>query len=219
MSMRADVAVLCAVLGTSPAWAGQEEDTNKPPDVIVVPVEKGEDPREQLPAPGDAILLDSVANESAPWLQLHVGGSVYDTRRNVLVGRWSPGLLAGYRLSRFGFFGTVELDQVFDFTVETQRLDVMNIGAGVEMLNFLGHVRSSIAAGASVLLSDTAIDDAGEVGWFLDVRPAALRWALGDRFALEFTPLTLDVIVPVTEGIPLVVFTYQTLVGVEWSLK
>jgi hypothetical protein len=219
MSRHVDAVFFIAVLGTPPAWAQQEQDAGKPPDVIVVPVEEGEDPREQLPAPGDAILLDAVSNEDAPWLQLHAGGSVYDTSRNVVVGRWSPGLLGGYRFSRLGYFAMVELDQVFDFTEDTQRLDMLNVGAGVELLNFLGHVRTSIAVGASILLSDTAIDEAGEVGWFVDVRPAALRWALSDRFALEFTPLTLDVAVPVIEGIPLTVFTYQTLVGVEWSLR
>ncbi len=218
MSVRVDVVAFCFLLGMAPARAGQDQDPDKPPDVIVVPVEKGEDPREKLPVPGDAILLDSVTNENAPWLQLHVGGSVYDTARNVVVGRWSPGLYGGYRFSRLGCYGLVELDQVFDLTVETQRLDMLNVGAGVELLNFLGHVRTSIAVGASVLLSDTAIDEAGEVGWFVDVRPAGLRWALSDRLAFELTPLSLDVAVPVIEGIPLTVFTYQTLVGIEWSV-
>lgn len=175
-------------------------------------------PRELTPQRSDMIMLDPVTRADAWWLQAHVGGSIYDARRNLFLGRWSPGLQAGRRFSRFGAFAMLELDQTFEFTLQTERLDVLNAGVGFEVLTFLGHVRSSIAVGASVLLSSTAIEGPGKVGWFVDLRPAALRWALSPQLALELTPISLDVIVPVVEGIPLVVFSNMTLVAVEWSL-
>lgn len=180
--------------------------------------EPGLEPRPFSDLRGDVILLDSVTRDHSVWLQLHVGGSLYDARRNAFIGRLSPSILGGYRGSRFGAFLIAEADQVYDFTLDTERLDVFNAGAGLEVMNFLGHVRTSLAFGASVLLTDTAIDESGEVGWFVDFRPGSLRWGIGDRFAFEVTPISLDVICPVTSGIPLFVFTYMTLLGVEWSV-
>ncbi len=167
----------------------------------------------------DAILLDEVVRADRWWVQGHVISSIYDARRDVLIGRLSPGVAAGRRFTRWGVFAAVELDQTFDFTLDTRRLDVMTFGLGGEFLNFIGHVRSSLTLGATVLLSETEIDEAGEVGWFIDLRPGALRWGFGDNLTLEFSPLTFDVIAPVIEGIPLLVFSYMTGVGVEWSFE
>jgi hypothetical protein len=167
----------------------------------------------------DSILLDSVVRESAPFVQVHLAGSVYDARRDAFIGRVSPSLIGGYRFTFFGFYLITELDQTFDFTLETERLDLMNVGAGFEFLNFLGHVRTSLAVGTSILLSDTSIDEAGEYGWFIDFRPGALRWGIGDSFVAEVTPIALDIVTPVYEGIPLIVWSYTTLVGFEWSAQ
>jgi hypothetical protein len=165
------------------------------------------------------ILLDSVMHENGWWTQLDLAVSVYDPRRDVVIARSSPGLMAGYRFSRYGFFGSIQSDQSFDFTLDIERLDVVNLGVGFEYLNFLGHVRTSVMAGASILASDTLIDDAGATGWFLEVRPGGLRWAINDDFTFELSPIALDIIAPVTSGIPLVVYSYSTVFAVEWSPK
>lgn len=175
-------------------------------------------PREFTPQRADSILRTSIVHEDRWWLQAHLSGGVFDTRRDILIGRWNAGAHVGRRFSHFGVFAMIEFDQTFEFTVATERLDVFNAGLGFEALTFLGHVRSSIAAGASVLLSDTAIDEAGRVGWFIDFRPATLRWPLSQDFVFELTPLSLDIIVPVTDGIPLVVLSNMTIVGIEWAL-
>jgi hypothetical protein len=179
-------------------------------------------PREIVPRTlteqrADAILLDSVVHEDAWWVQSGLMASIYDPRRDLVAARWSVGTSIGRRFTRWGFFGLAEFDQTLDFSLDTQFLSVLNLGVGAEYLNFLGHVRSSLTVGTSILLSDTAIDDAGESGWFIDLRPAGLRWAMSDHFTLEFVPISLDIITPVPSGIPLIVFSYGTLLSIEWS--
>jgi len=165
----------------------------------------------------NVVLLDSVIHPDSYWLQAGLSGSFYDANDEVLGGRLSAGLQLGKRLKNYGFFGSVEFDRNYDFTLDTEKLNVLNVGMGGEYLSFLGHTRSSITLGFSILLSDTDIDEKGEVGWFIDLRPASLRWGMGKKSVLELTPLSLDIIAPVTTGIPLVVVSYMTVLSYEWS--
>lgn len=174
-------------------------------------------PRAVTPQRTDSILLDSVEHEGAWWIQPSLMGTIYDPRRDLVIARWSPGLAVGRRFSRWGLQGQIEFDETLDFTLDTKVLNVLNLGVGGEYLSFLGHVRSSLTLGVSVLLSDTIIDDAGEVGWYIDVRPGALRWAVSKQWTFEFTPISLDIIVPVPTGIPLVIYAYGTVVSIEWA--
>ncbi|MGK0360204.1 MAG: hypothetical protein ACI9U2_002517 [Bradymonadia bacterium] len=174
-------------------------------------------PRAVTPQRTDSILLDSVEHEGAWWIQPSLMGTIYDPRRDLVIARWSPGLAVGRRFSRWGLQGQIEFDETLDFTLDTKVLNVLNLGVGGEYLSFLGHVRSSLTLGVSVLLSDTIIDDAGEVGWYIDVRPGALRWSVSKQWTFEFTPISLDIIVPVPTGIPLVIYAYGTVVSIEWA--
>lgn len=88
----------------------------------------------------------------------------------------------------------------------------------MEALAFLGRVRCLFAAGLTVLLSDNVVDSAGTMGWYVDLRPSSVRWPIYDSFAIEFTPLSFALTVPVTDGIPIVLISYLTRVGFEWSL-
>jgi hypothetical protein len=206
--------LLLILVAVAPRTASAQASPGAPDDV------PGEAPlRPFTPHRADTILLESVVRPEAWWIQAALGGAVYDARRSVVIGRVSPGLQAGRRFNFWGVFVTAELDHVFDFTFDTRRLDVLNLGVGGEFLNFMGHVRSTLAAGASVLLSRTSIDEPGEVGWFVDFRPGALRWGIGDAWAFELSPLSVDVIVPVTEGIPLIVLSFMTTLSVEWSVQ
>ena len=204
---------LCLCALASPVSAQQDldapDDGAEDEDFALRPFE---------PQRADNILLDSVVRPDTFWIQAHLGGALYEPRRDIFIGRWSPSLQAGYRFDSYGFFGMLEYDQTIDFTLETDSLHVLNVGIGGEFLNFVGHVRSSLSVGATVLMSSTAIDEPGELGWFIDLRPGALRWGIGEDYAFELTPLSLDIIVPVTEGIPLVVYSYMTILGMEWAL-
>jgi hypothetical protein len=163
--------------------------------------------------------LVPVLRPNAPWAQMEIGGGFYDTRREVISPRLNLGVLGGYRFESVGLLADVELDRNWDFTQETETLTLLNAGVGVELLYVLGHARSSAIFGTSVLLNSTDLDDAGTVGWFLDVRPVSIRWAIGSKAAVELTPIGLDLTVPVTGGIPLVLVSFMTRVGFEWSIR
>ncbi len=163
--------------------------------------------------------LVPVLRPHAPWAQVELGGSFYDTRREVFSPRINAGLMGGYRFENLGLLALVELDHNWDFTQETDTLTLLNAGVGGELLYVLGHARTSAVVGVSVLLEDTDLDEAGALGWFLDLRPVSIRWAIGDKAAFELTPVGLDLTVPVTDGIPLVVVSFMTRVGFEWSVR
>lgn len=163
------------------------------------------------------LLLEPLQRSRSYWLQIGVGGTLYDARREVLMGRWSSGVQIGRRRERWGYFLNVALDRSYDLTQETRVLDVVHVGPGVEGLQYLGHVRSSLSMGIAFLRSDTEIDNRGKTGWYVDLRPASLRWGWGRRGVIEFTPLAMNVSVPVTKGIPLVLFSYMTVFAVEWA--
>ncbi len=125
----------------------------------------------------------------------------------------------GYRHKSQGIFAIIEEDRISDFTLDDTHIDLLNIGFGYEALLFLGRIRFSISAGMSVLLSPTDIDEPGEKGWFVDVRPTSLRWPITDKSVIEFTPLTLDIVAPVTTGIPLLAFHYLSVLSLEYSFQ
>lgn len=214
MNVKCTLAVLIsALMWSSSAMAQQEEPEGEPapPSDGVIPL------RPFNPQRADNILLDEVIRSDTWWVQAQLGGALYDARRDLFVGRWSPSVQVGRRFDSIGFFGMVEFDQTFDFTLETESLRLLNMGVGVESLAFLGHVRSSFAVGTTVLLSNTTLDEAGELGWFIDIRPGSLRWGMGEEWAFELTPISVDIVAPITSGIPLVIYSYMTILSVEWA--
>lgn len=171
-----------------------------------------------LAAPG-AAPAEGPLRPDAPWVRLHLGATPFDARRELYLGRFVTAVSAGYRFSEMGVFGEVEYDATFDFTRETERLSLVNVGLGGEWLFFGGKVRTAVVAGASILAEPTVIDEAGTAGWFVDVRPLAIRWGVGRSWAIELTPLTFDFATPVTKGLPLVLTSYFSLLAGEWSLQ
>lgn len=161
--------------------------------------------------------VEDIARTNTLWMQASVGVTAYDARRNTWSPRWSPGLQFGRRYNSFGIFFNLALDQTFDFTQEVKRLDVIHTGLGVERISLYGRVRSSLSAGAAILNSDTDIDSRGKIGWYFDLRPLALRWGTSSNNTIELTPFGLNVSVPVTRGIPLILVGYMTTLSFEWA--
>ncbi|CAN5661477.1 hypothetical protein BH10BDE1_BH10BDE1_27400 [soil metagenome] len=178
---------------------------------------------ENFAPPDESVLrlltIDDVARTNSFWIQGFVGVTPYDARRDTWSPRWSPGIQFGRRYNRFGFFGHLALDQTFDFTQEVKRLDVLHVGLGVETLSLYGRIRSSMSVGFAILNSDTDIDSRGKIGWFADLRPISLRWGTDRHGAYELTPLGLNISVPVTRGIPLILVGYMTTLSFEWSFE
>jgi len=163
--------------------------------------------------------LPPVLRSNAPWIQFGFSGALYDARRETIFGRIGPHVQGGYRFDAWGVFGALDLERISDFTFDTEKIKLLNLGLGVEFLPFYGRIRSSISAGMSILLDETDIDEAGSVGWYIEIRPAGLRWNVGEKAAIEFTPLAFDFSAPVTEGIPLVFLSYSSFISMEWSIR
>lgn len=69
-----------------------------------------------------------------------------------------------------------------------------------------------------MLLFDTLLDDAGEVGFFVEIRPVGLRWNVGEEVFMILDPLAIAVVAPVLEGIPLAIVQYRTMLGIEFDI-
>ena len=93
----------------------------------------------------------------------------------------------------------------------------LGLGLGLRFDYAGGRLRSSVAAGGTLLAVPSDVDKAGAFGAFADVRPIAFVWPLaqlpGTRIGL--VPLSLTLSVPVVTGIPLVSIQYRTTVFAE----
>ncbi|TPV95330.1 MAG: hypothetical protein B7733_10795 [Myxococcales bacterium FL481] len=122
----------------------------------------------------------------------------------------------GARWSRFGLFGRLEQDIWVASEFESRVLyGATNLAVGAEFRYFNGRARTSLALGPSILVSDTLLDEAGEVGFYCMLRPVGLRWPLGETFTLAFDPLYPTIVAPVLSRIPLVRVEYRTGLGLE----
>ena len=93
-----------------------------------------------------------------------------------------------------------------------------DLGVGARFDYGGGRLRSSVAAGATLLAVPGDIDTAGTLGAFVDVRPLAFVWRLGPGMRLGVVPLSLTLAVPVLTGIPLVSIQYRTTIFAERDL-
>jgi hypothetical protein len=169
--------------------------------------------------PTETLRLQPLFRSHAPFVHVEFAGGLFDIHREVVSPRILAAVAGGYRFESFGLLGMAEFDHSWDFSQVTATLSMLKAGVGAEYLYVLGHARTSAIAGLTVLVDETALDDSGTVGWFVDVRPVSIRWGFGDEATLELTPVGLDVSVPVTGGIPLVLVSFLTRIGFEWSIQ
>ena len=93
-----------------------------------------------------------------------------------------------------------------------------DLGVGARFDYGGGRLRSSLAAGATLLAIPGDLDTAGTLGAFIDVRPLGFVWPLGPGVRLGVVPLSLTLAVPVLTGIPLVSIQYRTTIFAERDL-
>ena len=93
----------------------------------------------------------------------------------------------------------------------------LDLGLGLRVDYGGGRLRSSVAAGGTLLLVPSDVDKVGSIGAFVDVRPLAFVWPLGQMpgTRIGFVPLSLTLAIPVVTGIPLVSIQYRTTVFAE----
>jgi hypothetical protein len=161
------------------------------------------------------------ANDPArPWFaQVEVHGSLLnDTADSSLIGvTFGPAVKVGRRWGRWGVFLSLEQNSWLgtDFGSALQPGSI-NIGVGGEVSYAGGFIRTSLAAGPSVLLWETALDQPGSTGIFVDVRPVGLRWAVKDWLVLMFDPMSFALVAPVLGSPSLVLVQYRTSFTTEF---
>jgi len=132
------------------------------------------------------------------------------------LGSFAYRLAGGYRPSAFEVFAAVEHGFWQDDEGSARlRIQTLDVGLGVGGTFFDGRARAEITAGASILLTQSQLDEPGTAGFFLDARPAGIRWRVGDHLIASLYPLTFAFVAPVTRGIPLVYVSYRTAVVCE----
>jgi hypothetical protein len=149
---------------------------------------------------------------------LSLGAGLLLRDSNALARTFALGFAGGYRWGRVSLFGQLEgnfwrslkLDHTEEVVMAT------NVGVGADVLSAEGLVRSSLALGPSILTIPTSIDKRWSVGFFVDLRPVGLRFAIADRWVLGVDPITLALVLPELDNIPLVELQFRTAAYVEW---
>ncbi len=133
-----------------------------------------------------------------------------------VAGTFGYGGRAGYRWGDWGAFLQWEHNIWLLTDIGEQPVDsVFNVGIGGDVLYFKDRVRTSFALGTSTTLFDTILDEFGTTGFFFDIRPTGFRLPLDDEITVEIIPLSLIIMVPIIEGIPLVQLAHRSVFSIE----
>jgi hypothetical protein len=123
----------------------------------------------------------------------------------------------GYRLGRWGIFAQVGYNSWISLeTEEATSPSATNLGLGADVLFFEGRARTSLALGPSIY-NTNATGEAGELGFFIDLRPVGFRFPICDNWSIGFDPIAFNFNAPVLSKIPLLVFKYVSIVSVEYT--
>jgi len=207
----------------SPAVDGQQEQKNNEHEKV----EQSQKTRQDM----EQFDLRLAPNKWSPvtfktfldsfYLVLELHGSVFtdsSNSRTAIGDSLGYGMKVGYRWGFISAFLHAEHNMWVSSEHEIRVVDgAFNIGPGIEINYLHGYLHSSIAFGASILLWDTVLDDAGSTGIFLDFRPLGLRWPLVEYFSINLDPLSFALIVPVLDGFPLVMMEYRTVLSTEFN--
>ncbi len=137
--------------------------------------------------------------------------------RSILAGTFGYAFRGGVQWRAWEFFIHAEHNLWVATELEAKVVTgAFNLGLGASWSYANGFIRTSAAVGPSILTFDTTLDDAGSVGFFVDLRPVGLRWQLDEHWLLGVDPLAFALVVPVLDGIPLVRVEYRSLGYVHW---
>ncbi|MFK8002149.1 MAG: hypothetical protein AB8H86_21320 [Polyangiales bacterium] len=148
--------------------------------------------------------------------------SIHGSLLSSVAGRSTLDLTYGAAL-RFGARrGSNQLDFVADYSGWQSLEDrsvitfgTLNLAAEYTRTFFSDVIAVSLAAGPSILLTDTLLDDAGSVGLFVELRPAGFRWRM-KHVNIGLDPLSFTLVAPVLGALPLVRVQYRTTLTVEF---
>jgi len=155
------------------------------------------------------------------YLQLEAFGSVLNDAvggSNITISAGYGGR-AGWRHGMIGFFAEFSRDHWLTTEMGTDLTQgVLDLGAGAEMLFARGRLKVSVAGGSSTLLFDTAFHDRGTTGFYVDLRPASLRFQPEPRLVIELTPIGFTLLSPAVGELAIRRIEYRTTLALEVPL-
>jgi hypothetical protein len=126
---------------------------------------------------------------------------------------------AGWRRGAIGFFAEFSRDHWLTTEVRTAlEQGVLDLGVGAEMLFAKQRLRVSAAGGSSTLLFDTAFHDRGTTGFYVDLRPASLRFFPLPWLVVELTPIGFTLVSPTSGELAIRRIEYRTTLTLEVPL-
>ena len=173
-------------------------------------------------APEGASARDVALREDrSVYLQLDAFGSLLNDAvggSNITISAGYGGR-AGWRRGMIGFYAEFSRDHWLLTEVETElEQGVLCLGAGAEMLFAKERLRISAAGGSSTLLFDTAFHDRGTTGFYIDLRPASLRFHPAPRLVVELTPIGFTLLSPAVGEVSIRRIEYRTTLTLEVPL-
>ncbi|MFT5352826.1 MAG: hypothetical protein ACI9KE_000023 [Polyangiales bacterium] len=173
---------------------------------------------QRIRAPAD----DEQAKEDARDWRFVGAFSIHGSLLSSVAGRSTLDLTYGAAL-RFGARrGSNQLAFLIDYSGWQSLEDrsvitfaTINLAAEYTRTFFSDVVAASLAAGPSILLTETLLDDAGSVGLFVELRPAGFRWRT-KHINIGLDPLSFTIVAPVLGALPLVRVQYRTTLTLEF---
>jgi len=140
-----------------------------------------------------------------------------------IAGGFGYGGRAGWRRearrNAFGLFVQFERSYWLSSEIDLDVVPgVLDFGAGAEYLSFKGRMRSSLAAGSSTLVFDTPFHERGRTGYFIDLRPACLRWSPLGWLVVELCVINFTLLAPVVDRVSINKIEYRTILTLEVPL-
>lgn len=132
----------------------------------------------------------------------------------------APAARAGHRWGKWGVGGSIEANffKQEDLTGSDDQYAALLIGVDGEVLAANGWVRSRVGGGLAVLLKGTELDEPGNTGFYLDIKPGGFRFEVADAMRLTFDVLSMTVLLPDASGIPLVDVQFRSSLSLEFGL-
>ncbi|MEM1413481.1 MAG: hypothetical protein AAGH15_01205 [Myxococcota bacterium] len=174
---------------------------------------------------GTAAAQPNIAERSGQphWLVgLDTGGSALSmitTRNASRTLATHTGVVVGWRSGRLGLLLRAEhaLWRITEGDRNTTQL-ALNVAAGVERFHPSGMLRFALYVGSSTLLRANLLDEPGQTGFFMDLRPIGLFFHLRERWDIGVDALHFAVVAPTLSGVPLVEVQFRSSILVECQL-
>lgn len=116
------------------------------------------------------------------------------------------------------WFPEAELAVDSEETFEGVAQGLLALLVGFDVHYASDRLRFQLAAGPTLLLRNTLVDQAGTIGFGIESRPVGIRIPLPRSKTLVVDPLSFSLFIPDFSGIPLLLVQVRTTVSIEFDL-